>query len=64
MPKVLGTGVVANHRQVPHALVAQCLNEIFGNATQSEAADHDGGAILNVGDGLLKIRNDFIHAPN
>jgi hypothetical protein len=44
-------------------LLHERLNEIFGNATQSEAADHDGGTILNVGDRLLKIRNDFIHAP-
>ncbi len=40
----------------------ECLNQIFRNATQTEAADHDGGAILNVGDCLLKIGNDFIHA--
>src|SRR5581483_9661930 len=55
-------GVVADGREVLDSLPNQGGNEILGNATQTEAADHDGGAILDVADSLVGTGNDLVHS--
>jgi len=43
---IVGDGV-----EVLDTLAHQRGDQIFGNAAESEAAEHDGGAIVDVGDG-------------
>ena len=53
--------IVADGRKVLHPLADQGANQIFRNATQSESANHDGGTIGDVPDGLVGVGYDFIH---
>jgi hypothetical protein len=53
---VIGDGV-----EVLDALAHQRSDQIFGNAAESEAAEHDGSAIVDIGDGFIRAGDDFIH---
>ena len=44
--------VVVHHDQIPCALLDEALYQLVGNASRAEAADHDGGSVLDVRDGL------------
>ena len=59
--EVFCASIVADHGQVPHTLINERLNQILRNAAQPEATDHDGCAILDVGNRLFDIRNDLVH---
>src|SRR6476646_2077526 len=56
--------VVADSSQILHALADQGADQIFRNATQPESANHDGGAIGDVFDGLVGTGYDFVHRPS
>ncbi len=53
--------VVADGGEILHAFADQGADQIFRNATQSESANHDGGAIGDVLDGLVGAGYDFVH---
>ena len=53
--------VVADGGEILHALADQGADQIFRNAAQPESADHDGGAIGDVFDGLVGTGYDFVH---
>ena len=53
--------VVADGGEILHALADQGANQVFRDATQPEAANHDGGAVEDVLDGLVGAGYDFVH---
>ena len=42
----------------------QSGGQIFGDAAQAETAEHDAGAIGDIGDGFVCAGEDFIHKPS
>jgi len=46
--------VVGNGGEVLRPLLHQRANQVFRNAAQAEAADHDGGAVLDISDCLVR----------
>ena len=60
--EAVDAGVVADGGEILHALAHQRANQIFGDAAEPEAADHDGGAVENIADGFVGIGDDLIHA--
>ena len=54
--------VIADGLEVLRAFTHQCANQVFGDSTQSESANHESGAIRDVFDGFVGVGNDFIHA--
>ncbi len=54
-------GVVADGGEVLYAFAYQGANQVFRDAAQSESANHDGGSVEDVFDGLVGVGYDFIH---
>jgi len=54
---VVGDGV-----EIFDAFAHQGGDQIFGDAAEPEASEHDGGAIVDVGDGLVGGGDYFIHS--
>src|SRR6185437_6565921 len=59
--KAVDSDVVANGVEVLHAFAHQGANQVFGDAAETEAAHHDGGALKDVLNGLVCTGDDFIH---
>src|SRR5207249_2690638 len=54
--------VVGNRRQVLDVLAHERLDQIFRDAAQAEAADHDAGAVGNIAHRVVGAGHDFVHA--
>src|ERR1700722_10129465 len=59
--KAIDSDVVADGGEIFRTLPDQSANQIFRNAAQPEAADHDDRAVEHVTNGFIGIGNDFIH---
>ncbi len=57
----VGAGVVAGDGQILGAFAAHGVDQVFGDATEAEAADQDGGAVGESGDGGVSRGYAFIH---
>ena len=60
-PEVGHAGVVADAGKVARPLVPEGQDEILGDAAQTEAGQHDGGAIRDVPNSLCGILDDLVH---
>src|SRR5690606_34482305 len=47
--KVVDSGIIGDTRQVSHAHCNEFIDAVFGDATQTETTEHQGGTIENVG---------------
>lgn len=54
-------GVITNGGEVLYALAIQGEDEVFGNSTESEASNHDAGAVLDIANGFVGRCHDFVH---
>ena len=54
------TGVVVDDGQVARAARDQRVDQLRRHARGAEAADHDGGAVVDVGDGRFERANDLV----
>ena len=59
--QAIHAGVIADGGEVLHAFAYQGANQVFRDAAKSEPANHDGGAVKDVFDGLVGVGYDFIH---
>ena len=59
-PESIDAHVVADDAQMAHAPAHHGRDQVFRNAAQPESAQHDGGAVGNVGDRLVARWNDFV----
>src|SRR5215813_2398542 len=59
--ELVHTDVIADGVEVLHAFVYQSTDKVLGNPAQPEATDHEGRAVLDVGDGLVCTRKHFVH---
>ena len=53
--------VVADGGEILRAFAMQGADQIFRHAAESETAEHDGGAVKDVSDGLVGVGYDFVH---
>jgi hypothetical protein len=53
--------IVADGSEVFHTLTNQGPNQIFGDAAQTEAADHDDSTVEHVANSFIGTGNDFVH---
>ncbi len=60
-PVLIDTGVVGDRGETGHAFAHQRLNQILRYAAQSESADHEHGAILNIANRFVGTGHDFVH---
>src|SRR3989454_1361684 len=60
-PVVARAGVVAHHREILRPLALQRLDQVFGDAAESEAADHQRGPVGDVQDRLVRVADDLVH---
>ena len=60
--EVVNTHVVADGVQALDAFFHQRANQVFRDAAQSEAANHDGGAVVDIVNRLIGVGHYFIHA--
>ena len=61
---VVGAGVVADEGEVADTAAVQGGEQVFGDADDAEAADHDCRAVVNHGDGGVGVGDDLVHAAN
>jgi hypothetical protein len=59
--KAVHANVVADRGEIFHAFADQGADQIFRNAAQSEAADHDRGAVGNLTHCLVGAGHNFVH---
>ena len=55
------TRIIGDDGKVLRARSLDRSNQIFGNATDAEAAHHDGGALMNAADRYVRISNCLVH---
>ena len=60
-PKAVDTHIVRDGGEVLRSLFHQSADQVFWDPAQPEAADHDGGTVLDVADGLVGACNYFLH---
>ena len=61
MPKPSTPTLLLMVCEILGAFADQGADQIFGHAAESEAADHDGGAVEDVADGFVGVGDDFVH---
>src|SRR5271157_1162 len=54
--------IIAYDREVLRAFASHGVDEVFGNATEPETADHDRRAVGEVGNGGVRIGEDLVHS--
>src|SRR5664280_2271102 len=59
--KVVNPHVVADGVQILHAFLDQGADEVLGDPAQAEAPDHERVAIFDAVNGLICVRNYFVH---
>ena len=59
--QAVDANVVADGGEVLDPFANQCANQILRDAAQAESADHDGGAVEDVVNGLVRIGDDSVH---
>src|SRR6185369_3532010 len=58
----IDTRIVADDGEVLCSLVAESSDEVFRNSAEPKSTQHNGGAVLNVGDGFMSIANDLVQS--
>src|SRR5947207_7111277 len=59
--EAIHANVVADRRKVLYAFAYQSTNEVLRNSAQPKPTHHDGGAIENVLNCLVRATDDLIH---
>src|SRR5664279_4543223 len=59
--KVINPHIVADGVQILHAFLDQRAAEVLGDPAQAEAPDHERVAIFDAVNGLICVRNYFVH---
>src|SRR5580698_2024696 len=59
--KTVHANVITDRGQILHALANKGSDQVLRDATKSEATDHNGGAIGDVANGLVRVSNNFVH---
>src|SRR5207302_5412124 len=60
-PEAIDTNIIRDGSEILRSLFHQCTDQIFRNAAETEAADHDGGAVLYVSDRFVRRRDNLFH---
>jgi hypothetical protein len=53
--------IVADGVQIPDTFADQRADQSFRDSAQSESAQHDGGAVRNIRDSLVRGCDNFVH---
>src|SRR4051812_27289328 len=60
-PKAVDSNIIRDGCEILRSLFHQGADQVLRDSTQAEAADHDGGAVLDIADGFFGARDEFLH---